>query len=83
MKRQIPSSSTSDPDAQRSAVAGAVGVPPRKVKREWGDGTGGPWTLDLGVLLGHLQADAPRVNCFEHGPTVAQVPRARHGPGHT
>ena len=39
--------------------------------------------LDVGVLLCHLQADAPRVNCAEHGPTVAQVPWARHGAGHT
>ena len=30
-----------------------------------------------------MQADAPRVNCPEHGPTVAQVPWARHGAGHT
>ena len=30
-----------------------------------------------------LQADSPRVNCPEHGPTVAQVPWARHGAGHT
>jgi len=34
--------------------------------------------LDIGVLLCHLQADAPRVNCPTHGPTVAQVPWARH-----
>ena len=39
--------------------------------------------LDLGTLQCFLQADAPRVNCFEHGPTVAQVPWARHGAGHT
>ena len=39
--------------------------------------------LDLGVLLCHLQSDSPRVNCPEHGPTVAQVPWARHGAGHT
>ncbi len=39
--------------------------------------------LDLGVLVCHLQADAPRVNCRTHGPTVAQVPWARHGAGHT
>ena len=39
--------------------------------------------LDLGVLLCHLQSDAPRVKCPEHGPTVAQVPWARHGAGHT
>lgn len=40
-------------------------------------------TLDLGTLMCFLQADAPRVNCPEHGPTVAQVPWARHGAGHT
>ena len=39
--------------------------------------------LDIGVLLCHLQADAPRVNCPTHGPTVAQVPWARHGASHT
>jgi len=30
-----------------------------------------------------LEADAPRVNCPTHGPTVSQVPWARHGAGHT
>jgi transposase len=30
-----------------------------------------------------LEADAPRVNCPEHGPTVVAVPWARHGAGHT
>ena len=30
-----------------------------------------------------LEADAPRVNCRVHGPTVIQVPWARHGVGHT
>ena len=40
-------------------------------------------TLDLGTLVCHLQADSPRVNCPEHGPTVAQVPWARHGAGHS
>jgi transposase len=39
--------------------------------------------LDLGTLVCHLQADSLRVNCPEHGPTVAQVPWARHGAGHT
>ena len=39
--------------------------------------------LDLGVALCYLQADDPRVTCPEHGPTVAQVPWARHGAGHT
>jgi transposase len=30
-----------------------------------------------------LEADAPRVNCPEHGPTVIAVPWARHRAGHT
>jgi transposase len=40
-------------------------------------------TLDLGTVMCVLQADAPRVACPEHGPTVAQVPWARHNAGHT
>lgn len=39
--------------------------------------------LDLGLLPVFLEADAPRVNCPEHGPTVRQVPWARHRAGHT
>ncbi len=39
--------------------------------------------LDLGTMQCFLQADSPRVSCPEHGPTVAQVPWARHGAGHT
>jgi transposase len=39
-------------------------------------------TLDLGTVMCFLQADSPRVNCPTHGPTVAQVPWARHGAGH-
>lgn len=39
--------------------------------------------LDLGTLQCFLQADSPRVNCPTRGPTVAQVPWARHGAGHT
>ena len=30
-----------------------------------------------------LEAEAPRVNCPEHGPTVVAVPWARHNAGHT
>jgi transposase len=30
-----------------------------------------------------LEADAPRVNCSTHGPTVIAVPWARHGAWHT
>ena len=40
-------------------------------------------TLDLGTVMALVEADAPRVNCPEHGPTVIQVPWARHGAGHT
>jgi transposase len=39
--------------------------------------------LDLGTVQVVLEAAAPRVNCPEHGPTVAAVPWARHGAGHT
>jgi transposase len=39
--------------------------------------------LDLGAIQMLLEADAPRVNCREHGPTVRAVPWARHGAGHT
>lgn len=40
-------------------------------------------SLDLGSLRCHLEANAPRVSCKEHGATVALVPWARHGAGHT
>ncbi|MGH9170102.1 MAG: ISL3 family transposase [Acidimicrobiales bacterium] len=39
--------------------------------------------LDVGELACYVEAVAPRVNCAEHGPTVAAVPWARHGAGHT
>lgn len=39
--------------------------------------------LDLGTLRCFLEADAPRVDCHNHGPTVAQVPWARHGAWHS
>jgi transposase len=39
--------------------------------------------LDLGVVIAVLVADAPRVCCPRHGPTVIQVPWARHSAGHT
>ena len=44
------------------------------------------WRALLGVdkrtVRVWLEADAPRVNCPEHGPTVVAVPWARHGVGH-
>jgi transposase len=39
--------------------------------------------LDMGTIRVFLEADAPRVNCSAHGPTVRQVPWAPHGAGHT
>jgi transposase len=39
--------------------------------------------LDLGVVQAWLEADAPRVDCPTHGPTVIAVPWARHNAGHT
>lgn len=39
--------------------------------------------LDLGTIRVFLEGAAPRVNCPRHGPTVVQVPWARHGAGHT
>jgi len=39
--------------------------------------------LDVGTLRCLVRGDAPRVDCSVHGVTVAQVPWARHGAGHT
>ena len=39
--------------------------------------------LDLGTTKVFLEANAPRVRCRSHGVTVAAVPWARHGVGHT
>jgi transposase len=38
---------------------------------------------DVGVVRAFVEADAPRVNCRVHGPTVIAVPWARHAAGHT
>ncbi|MGH2375228.1 MAG: ISL3 family transposase [bacterium] len=39
--------------------------------------------LDWATTKVLLEADAPRVECFEHGVAVAAVPWARHGSRHT
>ena len=39
--------------------------------------------LDLGTTKVFVEANAPRVRCRTHGVTVAAVPWARHGAGHT
>ena len=81
-------------DGERGAIVVSV-RPRRATKRRCGrcgmrapgyDQGEGPrrWrTLDLGVVPCYLEATAPRVNCPVHGVTVAQVPWARHGAGHT
>jgi transposase len=40
-------------------------------------------SLDAGPVRVVVEADAARVNCPEHGPTVTQSPWARHDAGHT
>lgn len=40
-------------------------------------------SLDAGTVKIFIEADAPRVECRQHGVTVALVPWARHGAGHT
>jgi transposase len=55
---------------------GSPGYDAGEGRRQWR-------TLDLGTIEVVLEAEAPRVNCPEHGPTVAAVPWARHAAGHT
>lgn len=40
-------------------------------------------SLDAGTVMVFIEAEAPRVTCRDHGVTVAAVPWARHGAGHT
>jgi transposase len=48
-----------------------------------GDGRRRWRTVDLGLMVTFLEADAPRVQCPDHGVVVASVPWAVHGAGHT
>jgi len=48
-----------------------------------GDGRRRWRALDLGTTLCLLEADAPRVECRQHGVVVAAVPWARHDAGFT
>ena len=83
-------------DSDEEVDAVVVSVRPRKgAQRRCGRcGRRSPWydrgegrrrwrSLDLGTSRVLLEADAPRVNCAVHGPTVIEVPWARHGAGHT
>nr|WP_258044643.1 ISL3 family transposase [Streptomyces sp. SM11] len=69
------------PEARRRQRCGICVRP-----ASWYDGGRGRrrWrALDHGAVRVFLEADAPRVACREHGPTVVAVPWARHGAGHT
>jgi transposase len=50
---------------------------------DFGEGRRRWRALDLGTTRVFLEANAPRVRCRTHGVTVAAVPWARHGAGHT
>jgi hypothetical protein len=58
---------------------GACGA--RAPRYDGGEGRRRWRALDLGAVPVHLEAEAPRVCCAEHGVTVAWVPWARHGAG--
>jgi transposase len=55
----------------------------RSPRFDQGDGRRRWRALDAGTTKVFIEAAAPRVNCVEHGVTVARVPWARHGAGHT
>ena len=63
------------------AGAGGVGGARRATTLARAGGGGGRWIWARSRSV--LEADAPRVKCRQHGPTVAAVPWARHGAGHT
>jgi transposase len=68
----------------RKGARGRCGICQRKCPGyDRGEGRRRWRTLDLGTVPTWLEADAPRVNCPEHGVVVASVPWARHGAGHT
>ncbi|MFI6063621.1 ISL3 family transposase, partial [Streptomyces sp. NPDC051286] len=55
----------------------------RCAKYDNGEGRRRWRALDLGTIRAVVEADAPRISCPEHRVTVAAVPWARHGAGHT
>jgi transposase len=69
------------PQRPRQGRCGACGR--RAAWYDQGEGRRRWRSLDLGTVPVFLEADAPRVNCRAHGPTVRQVPWARHAAGHT
>ena len=68
----------------RSGVARRCGRCQRKAPwYDRGEGARRWRGLDWGTVQVVLEAEAPRVNCPTHGPTVVAVPWARHHAGHT
>ena len=55
----------------------------RSGRYDQGEGSRRWRALDAGTTKVFIEADAPRVRCRDHGVTVAWVPWARHGAGHT
>ena len=63
----------------RSGVLGRCGRCQRRAPfYDRGEGRRQWRGLDWGTVQVVLEADAPRVHCSEHGPTVVAVPWARH-----
>jgi len=68
----------------RRARGGRCGVCGRRCPGyDQGDGRRRWRALDAGTTRVFIEADASRVDCRDHGVTVAAVPWARHGAGHT
>lgn len=68
----------------RRGRAGRCGQCGRRCRGyDQGDGRRRWRALDAGTVRVFIEADAPRVECPEHAVTVAAVPWARHGAGHT
>jgi transposase len=55
----------------------------RSGRHDHGEGRHRWRALHAGTTKVLIEADAPRMRCRDHGVTVAWVPRARHGMGHT
>ena len=64
------------PRGRRRARCGRCGQPSPLYDR--GDGVRRWRHVDLGFVTCEIEADAPRVSCPVYGPTVAEVPWARH-----
>ena len=69
------------PNAKARSRCGRCGR--RSPGYDQGDGRRRWRALDAGTTKVFIEADAPRVQCRLHGPTVVAVPWARHGVGHT